>query len=103
MTTASHTPRCAHCKRRLGRARIFINHRWTCPDCVYALERGQALEVTLSAPPARRRRAGATSLRPQHDTLFPLEQYDTPTGRSTTWRDQNKSQRRRMSAARRAQ
>jgi hypothetical protein len=76
MTRAAHPPRCAYCKRTLGRARLFINNRWTCSDCEYRRERGETV-TTSEAPPSPRRRMAPRSDRAQGETLFPLDEYET--------------------------
>jgi hypothetical protein len=61
-------PICWSCKEPLQGARLVIDGRWLCSDCVYEAEYGPTERV---APPPRR-----NAVHPQEEHLFPLP----PTG-----------------------
>jgi hypothetical protein len=60
-------PQCSVCKRPLVGARVVVNERWMCPDCVHEREYG---------PSPRKPRRGRRKP-PQDETLFPAGRYRT--------------------------
>jgi hypothetical protein len=59
------TLKCWNCEEPLSRARLVVEGRLLCPDCVYEAEYGPAERV---APRERR----TNTLYPQEEHLFPL-------------------------------
>jgi hypothetical protein len=57
--------KCWNCGETLGRARLVIERRLFCPDCVYWAEGGTSPRI--KPPPAR-----GEALLPQEERLFPL-------------------------------
>jgi ribosomal protein L37AE/L43A len=69
----NRTPRCATCKAILTEARLVIGGLWTCADCAYEMEYGEA---------ARRPRERARRVPPQMETLFSLSSSSGDAGRT---------------------